>query len=104
MAEKQQRPAGVIRSMNIPREVRDALRAEASARGISMSAMVRGIMAEYNSGQLVVPSAPGSQIVGTSMWVPVEMWARFSAKSEKEGHSTQWIFRTWLDREHVEAA
>lgn len=69
-----------------------------------MSALVREIMAEYNAGKLIVPTAPGSQIVGTSAWVPVEMWAKFSSKSEKEGHSTQWIFRSYLDRERVEAA
>ena len=97
------KPQGVIRSMNIPRDVRDKLRTEARARGISMSALVRQIMAEYNSGQLTVPSAPPSQIVGTSVWVPVEMWAKFSTKSEKEGFSTQWIFRSWLDREDVAA-
>jgi len=101
--ERKVRPQGVIRSMNIPRDVRDMLRTEARARGISMSALIRQIMSEYNSGQLTVTSAPGSNIVGTSAWLPVDLWTKFSHKSEKEGHSTQWIFRQWLDREDAAA-
>jgi hypothetical protein len=92
-------PTGIIRSMNIPREVRDGLQQEAKARGISASALGRVIMDEYVAGTLVVPDAPGPQIVSTSVWVPRDLWARFAKKSEKNGHSSQWIFRTWLDRE-----
>ena len=99
-AEKAQ---GGIRSMNIPREVRDSLRGEARARGVSVSALTRAIMSEYVAGTLVVPDAPGPQIVSTSMWVPADLWARFTKKSEKNGHSSQWIFRTWLDRERTAA-
>lgn len=102
--EPKAKSPGVIRSMNIPREVRDSIKAEARARGISASALTRQIMQEYNSGQLMVPDAPGSQIVGTSVWVPIEMWTKFSKKSDANGHSTQWIFRSWLDREQVQAA
>ena len=94
---------GGIRSMNIPREVREALRTESARRGISISALVRQIMTDYTSGNLVVPTIPGPQTVSTSVWVQPELWAKFTAKSERESHSSQWIFRTWLDREDVAA-
>lgn len=95
---------GGIRSMNIPGEVRDDLRATAQARGISMSALSREIMQDYVSGDLVVPEPVGAGIVSTSMWVTPELWAKFTRKTEREGHSSQWIFRTWLDRERHAAS
>ena len=103
MADKTSKPVNGIRSMNIPREVREGLRAEAQRRGISTSALVRQIMADYTNGTLVVPTIPGPQTVSTSMWLPPELWTKFTAKSEREGHSSQWIFRTWLDRESIAA-
>jgi hypothetical protein len=97
--EKATKAAGGIRSMNIPGDVRDGLRSNARARGISMSKLTVSIMEDYVNGKLIVPSTPGPQIVSTSMWVPPELWQAFIAKTEAEGHSTQWILRTWLDRE-----
>lgn len=99
MAEAKPKNVSGIRSMNIPGDVRDSLRTEARARGISMSALTRSIMEEYVSGQLPVPETPGPTIVSTSMWVPPDLWQKFTGKSEAEGHSSQWIFRTWLDRQ-----
>lgn len=95
-AKKQE---GMIRSMNIPKEVRAMLRSEAKRRGISVSSLTRAIIDEYIDGTLVVPTTPGPQMVSTSMWVPKETWAQFIAKSEANEHSTQWILRSWLDRE-----
>lgn len=94
-------PDNIVRSMNIPREVKSGIEDEATRRGISKSALVRAVMEEYVDGKLVVPDAPGPQIVSTSVWVPRKLWARFAAKSEKNGHSSQWILRSWLDRERV---
>jgi hypothetical protein len=101
---KDSKEKGEIRSMNIPGDVRDALRAEAKTRGVSMSALTRGIMEEYIDGKLLVPEPVGPKIVSTSMWVPSTLWAKFTRKTERDGHSSQWIFRTWLDREHSSAA
>jgi plasmid stability protein len=100
---KQERQDGIIRSMNIPREVRDAMKAEAALHGVSTSALSRRIMEEYVAGKLFVPDMPGPQTVSTSMWVPRELWTRFTRKSESNGHPTQWIFRAWLDRESAAA-
>lgn len=94
---------GGIRSVNLPRDVRDTLRQEARNRGISMSALGREIMEEYVDGKLVVPSSPGPQLVSTSLWVAPELWAKFITRSESNEHSMQWIFRTWLDRERPAA-
>lgn len=95
--KKDQKP----KSMNLPREVRDAMRREAAARGISVSALGRQIIKEYNDGKLMVVPPPGPQIVATSLWIDPELWAKFIAKSDKAGHSSQWIIRSWLDRESV---
>jgi hypothetical protein len=92
-----------IRSMNIPREVRDQVRHEAQHRGISASALVRQIIQDYVAGDLIVLEPPGPQIVSTSVWLSPELWEKFTAKSQREGHSTQWIFRSWLDREAAAA-
>lgn len=103
MAEAKPKDIAGVRSMNIPGDVRDMMKAEARARGISVSALARLIMEEYVSGTLVVPSTPGPQVVRTSMWVPPELWAKFAKKSDKNQHSSQWIFRQWLEREDVSA-
>lgn len=92
------------KSMNLPREVRDAIKREAKARGISASALGRLIMQEYVDGKLIVPGQPGAQIVSTSLWVDPELWSKFIAKSDKAGLSSQWIIRSWLDREGSLAA
>lgn len=90
---------GIVRSLNIPKEVRDAMQAEARARGVSASALSRSVMEEYVAGTLVVPDVPGPQIVSTSVWVPRDLWLKFTKKSDKNQHSIQWILRSWLDRE-----
>lgn len=94
---------GMIRSMHIPREVRDGMRAEAQARGISTSAMVRDAMREYVAGDLEVPEMTGPELVSTSMWMPAQLWDEFTRKSEAEGFPTQWIFRAWLQRQRAAA-
>lgn len=91
-----------IRSVNIPADVRDQLRTEAAARGISMSALARTIMEDYNSGKLVVPSTPGPQLVSTSLWIPPDLWSKFTRRIEQHDHSAQWVMRTWFDAHHGE--
>lgn len=98
--KSKKKPAtGMVRSLNIPMEVRDLVRTEAQRRGISAGELYRIIIQEYVDGALVVPTQPGPEIVGTSVWIKPELWDRFTAKAEREGHPSQWVFRSWLDRE-----
>jgi hypothetical protein len=103
MADPKPKNSSSIRALSIPGDVRDALQSEAKTRGMSVSALSREIMGEYLAGTLQVPSTPGPRLISTSMWIPVDLWTKFTRKSEKQQHSVQWIFRTWLDREQKAA-
>lgn len=87
----------LVKSLSIPKDVRDMIAAGARARGISSSAMMRLIVDDYVAGNLAIETREDPEkIVRTSVYIPKKLWAKFSARTERENVPTQQVVRAWF--------